>query len=163
MIYGLGVRHVGRSISKLLAGQVEKVQDLQSWTLEQLIELEDVGPKVAQQVYDTFTNEAILSLLDELEGLGVNVLRLDSEKIEAPKVDAPLSGKTVLFTGSLQQMTRNEAKSMAEEAGAKVVSSVSSKLSYLVVGEAAGSKLTKAQKLGIETLTEEEFLAIIKS
>ncbi len=160
LIYGLGIRYVGATNSKILAGAVEKAQDLQHWTLEQLIALRDIGPKVAQAVADTFHLPATIELLNTLEKLGVNTLRLESE---IPKVieDGPLSGKTLLFTGSLTQMTRTEAKKMVLAAGGKAASSVSKKLSYLVAGEKAGSKLKKATELGIPILTEEEFLNLI--
>ena len=100
-------------------------------------------------------------MLDEFEALGVNVYRLESEKKKEVALDAPLAGKTVVFTGTLTQIKRNEAKEMVVNAGGKAVGSVSSKLSYLVAGEKAGSKLKKAQALGISILTEQEFLALI--
>lgn len=161
LIYGLGIRYVGSTNSKILAGAVEKAQDLQNWRMEDLIELRDIGPKVAQTVCDTFHLPATIELLNELEELGINTKRLESE---IPQIidDGPLSGKTVLFTGSLSQMTRTEAKKMVKNAGGKAASSVSKKLTYLVAGEKAGSKLTKAQDLGVEVLTEDEFLKIIE-
>jgi DNA ligase (NAD+) len=101
-------------------------------------------------------------LLLELEALGVNTTRLESE-LPKPEGSGPLGGKTFLFTGTLSQMTREEAEAMVEEAGGKILSGVSKNLNYLVAGEKAGSKLDKAQKLGIPVLTEEEFLEMLKS
>lgn len=161
LLYALGIRHIGRTNSKILIAEVEKIQDLANWTVEQLCELKDIGPIVAQQVMDVFGRPEIIEVLDELETLGVNTQRLDSEKKKEVASDAPLAGKTVVFTGTLTQIKRNEAKEMVANAGGKAVGSVSSKLSYLVAGEKAGSKLKKAQELGITILTEKEFLTLI--
>lgn len=162
LLYGLGIRFVGRTVSKKLIAEVEKIQDLANWSLDDLVSLEDIGPKVAQQVIDNIQKPATLQLLDELEELGINTHRLEAEKKKIIASDAPLAGKTVLFTGKLVQMKRNQAKGMVEEAGGKAASGVSSKLSYLVAGEKAGSKLKKAESLGVAILTEQEFLDLIK-
>lgn len=161
LLYALGIRHIGRTNSKILIAEVEKIQDLANWSLEQLCELRDIGPIVAQQVVDLFKLPATIELLDEFEALGVNVYRLESEKKKEVALDAPLAGKTVVFTGTLTQIKRDQAKELVANAGGKAVGSVSSKLSYLVAGEKAGSKLTKAQALGISILTEQEFLTLI--
>lgn len=161
LLYGLGIRHIGRTNSKILVAEVEKLQDLANWTVEQLCALRDIGPIVAQQVVDLFQRPTTLQLLDELEALGVNTSRLEEERKQEIAEDAPLAGKTVVFTGTLTQLKREEAKKMVAAAGGKAVGSVSSKLSYLVAGEKAGSKLKKAQKLGIHILTEEEFITLI--
>jgi DNA ligase (NAD+) len=161
LLYALGIRHIGRTNSKILMAEVEKVQDLANWSLEQLCELRDIGPIVAQQVVDLFSLPETIALLDEFEALGVNVYRLESEKKKEVALDAPLAGKTVVFTGTLTQIKREQAKELVANAGGKAVGSVSSKLSYLVAGEKAGSKLTKAQALGISILTEQEFLTLI--
>lgn len=162
LLYALGIRHIGRTNSKILIAEVEKIQDLAHWSVEQLCELKDIGPIVAQQVVDTFSRPEIIAVLNELEALGVNTKRLDSEKKKEVAADAPLAGKTVVFTGTLNQIKRNEAKEMVANAGGKAVGSVSSKLSYLVAGEKAGSKLKKAQELGITILTEQEFLNLLQ-
>jgi len=163
LLYSLGIRFVGRSVSKTLVAAVPKLQDLAKLSAADLMKLEDIGEKVSAQVVAAFANPELIALLDELESLGVNTSRLDSElpKVIAADSNLPFAGKTVLFTGTLSKMTRDEAKIFAEEAGAKIASSVSSKLSYLVVGEDAGSKLTKAQQLNIPILSETEFLALI--
>ncbi|MBL4649142.1 MAG: DNA ligase (NAD(+)) LigA, partial [Aureispira sp.] len=138
-----------------------KIQDLANWSLEQLCALRDIGPIVAQQVVDLFSRPETIALLDEFEALGVNVYQLESEKKKEVALDAPLAGKTVVFTGTLTQIKRDQAKELVANAGGKAVGSVSAKLSYLVAGEKAGSKLTKAQDLGISILTEQEFLTLI--
>lgn len=161
LLFGLGVRYIGKSSSKTLVAAVEKLQDLAAWSVEDLMKLEDVGTKTAQQVFEAFAKPETIALLNELEALGVNTSRLDEEKKREASADAPLSGKTILFTGTLSRMTRDEAKAKAEAAGGKVVGSVSAKLAYLVVGEDAGSKLQKARDLNIAILSEDEFLALI--
>ncbi|MCH2046269.1 MAG: NAD-dependent DNA ligase LigA [Saprospiraceae bacterium] len=161
LLYGLGIRFVGRTVSKKLIAEVEKIQDLAKWSLEDLMSLEDIGPKVAQQVVNNLQKPTILQLINDLEALGVNVQRLESEKKKAIDSDAPLAGKTVLFTGKFSNMKRSEAKRLVEDAGGKVASGVSSKLSYLVAGEKAGSKLSKAQALNVTVLSEEDFLNLV--
>lgn len=163
LLYGLGIRHIGRTNSKILVAEVEKLQDLANWEVEQLCALRDIGPIVAQQVVDVFQRPSTLQLLDELENLGVNTSRLEEERKQEVAADAPLAGKTVVFTGTLTQLKRDEAKKMVAAAGGKAVGSVSAKLSYLVAGEKAGSKLKKAQDLGIAILTEEEFIALVNA
>ncbi|MFK7797487.1 MAG: NAD-dependent DNA ligase LigA [Aureispira sp.] len=163
LLYGLGIRHIGRTNSKILVAEVEKLQDLANWEVEQLCALRDIGPIVAQQVVDVFQRPSTLQLLDELESLGVNTSRLEEERKQEVAADAPLANKTVVFTGTLTQLKRDEAKKMVVAAGGKAVGSVSSKLSYLVIGEKAGSKLKKAQDLGIAILTEEEFIALVNT
>ncbi len=162
LLYALGIRHIGRTNSKILISEVEKIQDLGEWSSEQLCALEDIGPIVAKQVVDNLGKAETIELLNELESLGVNCRRLESEKKQEISADAVLAGKTVVFTGTLVQMKRSEAKQMVINAGGKSVGSVSSKLNYLVAGEKAGSKLKKARDLGITILTEEEFLELIK-
>ena len=163
LLYALGIRHIGQTNSKILVAEVEKLQDLQHWSEEQLCALGDIGPIVAKQVVDNFGQVATIELLDTLELLGVNCSRLDSEKKQIIAEDAVLAGKTIVFTGTLQKMKRSEAKQMVLDAGGKAVGSVSAKLSYLVAGEKAGSKLKKAQDLGVSILSEDEFLAMINA
>ncbi len=161
LLYALGLRFVGRTNSKILVAEIDKLQDLANWTVEQLCELRDIGPKVAEQVVDSFSNPAVIELLNQLEELGVNTTTTESEKKKEVAEDAPLANKTIVFTGKLTKFSRDEAKEMAANAGGKAVGSVSSKLSYLVAGEKAGSKLKKAQDLGIPVLTEQEFLDLL--
>jgi len=160
LIVGLGIREVGSTTAKLLAQQVEKLADLSNWTTEQLMELPDVGPKVADNVVHFFAHQPNVRLIDELRKVGVNTKRQESEKAKEGGLFHSLS---FLFTGSLQQLKRNEAKKIVEDNGGKVVSAVSKKLDYLVVGEKAGSKLKKAQKLEtIKIVSEAEFLEMVK-
>ena len=159
LLYSFSIPHIGRSVSRKFAAEVEDIRDLKGWTEEQMVDLADIGPKVAQELMKFFANEKNLALLDELESLGVNMKRLDSEVKQEAITDGVFSGKTILFTGKLLMMSRTDAKAKAVAAGAKPISAVSGNLDILVVGEKPGSKLKKANELGtVEVMTEEEFL-----
>lgn len=162
VLYSLTIHHLGRKVSKLLAQEIDHVLDLKNWTKENFVEIKDVGPIVAENVIAFFQNPANIELLETMEALGVNMKQTEEDRPKAVSADAPLIGKTILFTGKLLQMGRKQAQEMAEQAGAKNISAVSSNLNILVAGEKAGSKLKKAQALGtVEVMTEDEFLDII--
>ena len=159
LLYSFSIPHIGRSVSRKFAAEVEDIRDLKNWTEEQMVDLADIGPKVAQELMKFFADEKNLALLDELESLGVNMKRLDSEVKQEAITDGVFSGKTILFTGKLMMMSRTDAKAKAVAAGAKPISAVSGNLDILVVGEKPGSKLKKANELGtVEVMTEAEFL-----
>lgn len=159
VIYGLGIRHVGETMAKTLANAVNHIKDLYDWTEEQLVNLEDVGPKVAASVAHFFHTPENRHMLDKLEAAGVNLANHHKEHKQS---GGALEGKTFLFTGTLSRFKRSEAEAMVEEKGGSILGGVSSKLNYLVVGEDAGSKLEKAKKLGTVTiLTEDEFGELI--
>jgi DNA ligase (NAD+) len=161
LIYALGIRYVGETTAKTLGNAVDHLLDLKSFSEEELKDLEDVGPKVAGSVYSFFRNGDNIAMLKELEKLG---LKLKNEKKQKTAGASQLAGQTFLFTGSLLQLKRSEAEAMVEEHGGTVVSGVSSKLNYLVVGEDAGSKLEKAKKINsIRIISEDEFLKLIDS
>ncbi len=162
LLYSLTIHHLGRKVSKLLAQEINHVLDLKDWDLEKFVEIKDVGPIVAENVIAFFKNPANIELLETMETLGVNMKQTEEDRPKAVSADAPLVGKTILFTGKLLQMGRKQAQEMAEQAGAKNISAVSSNLNILVAGEKAGSKLKKAQALGtVEVMSEEEFLTLI--
>ncbi len=162
LLHSLSVHHLGRKVSKLIAAKVEYVLDLQHWTVEDFTNIKDVGPVVAENIVKWFQKEENVALLLEMENLGVNMRQTEEDRPKQFAADAPLAGKTILFTGTLQKMGRKEAMNKAESLGAKNISAVSSNLDILVVGEEAGSKLKKAQALGtVQILTEEEFIGII--
>ncbi len=162
LLHSLSIHHLGKKVSKLIAGEVDHVLDLRDRTLEDFTNIKDVGPVVAENVIDFFAQESNVELLQEMEGLGVNMRQTEADRPQVVGENAPLLGKTILFTGTLQQMGRKEAQALAESAGAKNISAVSSNLNILVVGEKAGSKLKKAQALGsVEILTEAEFLTLM--
>lgn len=160
LIFALGIRHVGETTAKTLSNAIETLFELQAWTVDNLLELEDIGPKVAQSIHDFFTHPDTTALLKELEASGVNLRHQETQS----KTAGGLSGLTFLFTGTLQSMTRKEAEETAESLGAQILGGVSSKLNYLIVGAESGSKLEKAKKIpGIRILNEQEFLNLLKS
>ncbi|HEY1022399.1 MAG TPA: NAD-dependent DNA ligase LigA [Flavisolibacter sp.] len=159
LIFALGIRFVGETMAKTLANAVDHLLDLQQFDEEKLQSLEDVGPKVASSVVQFFSNEDNIRMLQELESLG---LQLKAEKREAAG-GGNLGGQTFLFTGTLNRLKRSEAEAMVEKAGGKILSGVSSKLDFLIVGEDAGSKLEKAKKIAsIRILTEDQFLKMME-
>jgi DNA ligase (NAD+) len=160
VIYGLGIRYVGETTAKTLAAAVSHLNDFAGYTEEQLQELEDVGVKVAKSIYAFFKDNGNIEMIKKLEVLGV---QLSNEKKEVAS-DGSLSGQTFLFTGTLNKMKRSEAEALVESHGGKILSGVSSKLNYLVVGEDAGSKQEKAKKItSIKIISEEEFIKMLSS
>lgn len=159
LIYALGIRFVGEATAKTLANSIEQLFDLQQKTEEDLQQLEDIGIKVAQSVYQFFRNEDNIQMLKTLQSLGLQFHNEKRNEIAA----GGLQGQTFLFTGTLAKLKRSDAETMAEEHGGKIVSGVSAKLNYLVVGEDAGSKLEKAKKINtIKIITEDEFLSLLE-
>jgi len=160
LLHSLSIHHLGKKASKLLAEEINHVLDLKDWTEDRFLQIKDIGPVVARNVKAYFDQPSNIELLKRLETLGVNLSQTEEDKPLAVAVDAPLSGKTILFTGTLSQLGRKQAEELAAKMGAKNISAVSSNLNILVVGEKAGSKLKKAQELGTVTIyTEEEFIA----
>ena len=157
LIAALGIRHVGTETARTLANTYHDLAALSSASQEELQTLRDVGPEVAISIRQFFAVPANQKLVQELAHLG---LHPTGKKDSAVSAGSPLAGKTILFTGSLS-MPRNQAQRLAEAAGCVPVSGVSKKLGYLVVGENPGSKLTKAQALGIPVLDEREFLDML--
>jgi DNA ligase (NAD+) len=156
LIFGLGIRYVGETTAKTLAAAVNHLSDFRDYSLEDLQNLEDVGPKVGTSVYQFFHNKDNMALLEKLESLGLN---LKSQKGASSSGEGNLNGQTFLFTGTLNRLKRSEAEELVEKNGGKLLSGVSSKLNYLIVGEDAGSKLEKAKKIpSIQILTEDEFI-----
>ncbi len=157
LIYALGIRYVGETTAKALAQNIHNIFDFQKMTEEALMQLEDVGVKVARSIFEFFKNDDNIKMLKKLERLGVRV------EGAAPKVsEGNLSGQTFLFTGTLSKLKRTEAEEMVEAHGGKILGGVSSKLNYLITGEDAGSKLEKAKKIpGIKIMSEEEFLKML--
>lgn len=164
LLHSLSIHHVGKKVSKLLAAEVTHLLELKDWTVDDFTHIKDIGPVVAENIVAFFAQPANVEMLQQLEALGVNFQQTEEDRPKVAAADAPLHGKTILFTGALQTMSRKEAQERAENAGAKNISAVSSKLDILVVGEDAGSKLKKARELGtVQILTEEEFLKILES
>ncbi|MCL4157253.1 UNVERIFIED_CONTAM: hypothetical protein GTU68_066589 [Idotea baltica] len=164
LLHSLSVHHLGKRASQLIAQEIESVFELQSWAEAQFLEIKDIGPVVARNVSEYFQDEDNIAMLRRMEERGVNMLQTEDDKPLKVAEDAALFGKTILFTGSLQQMTRKQAQELAAKNGAKNISAVSSNLNILVAGEKAGSKLKKATALGtVEVWSEDEFLEQIRS
>lgn len=162
ILTSLSIHHLGKKASSLIAAQINSLWDLTHWTRENYLAIKEIGPVVAQNMDEFFSVPENIEILKKMEEYGVDFSQKPEDRPVEVASDAPLSGKTILFTGSLQSMTRNEARKIAEEHGAKNISAVSGNLDILVVGENAGSKLTKAQSLGtVQIMTEEEFKQLL--
>lgn len=157
LITAFGIRHVGVKASKILAKKYKNMENLMKATSEELSTIEDIGPIVADSISEFFLQDQTIDLIEKLKNAGVNMKHLEEEN-----TDDRFSGKTFVLTGSLEKYTRNEASNIIEKFGGKTSSSVSKKTDYVLAGEDAGSKLTKAQSLGVKILTEEEFEKLIK-
>lgn len=153
LLTALGIRHVGTKASKILARKYQTMEKLTQASKEELSEIKDIGEIMANSMIEFLEQEQTKDLLQRLEQAGVNMKSLE-EVIENPKWE----GKTFVLTGSLENYSRKEAEEMIEKQGGKVANSVSKKTDYVLAGEEAGSKLTKAQELGVRILTEEEFI-----
>ncbi len=159
LIFALGIRFVGETTAKTLAQDVKHLLDFKEFSLEKLQNLEDVGPKVAGSIFEFFSNKENIRILEQLEKLG---LQLKNTKKEFAS-DGNLTGLTFLFTGTLPTLKRTDAEELVEANGGQILTGVSSKLNYLIVGEDAGSKLEKAKKINtVKIISESDFLQIIK-
>lgn len=157
IITALGIRHVGGKASKLLAKKYKTLQALAEAKFEELQEMNDIGEVMANSIVEFFAQEQTKDLLKRLEDAGIN-----TKAIEEETTDNRFEGQTFVLTGSLQKFTRKEAEDLIEKFGGKTSSSVSKKTNYVLAGEDAGSKLTKAQSLGVNIISEEEFENLIK-
>ena len=157
-IYGLGIRHVGEATAKEFARHFGTLDAFMNAPLDELLEVSDVGPVVAQSVLAFFAQAHHQEIVAQLRACGV----WWEEGAPAERVPKPLSGQTIVLTGTLPTLSRDEAKAMLEEAGAKVAGSVSQKTSYVVAGTEAGSKLEKALALGVPVLDEAGLLSLLK-
>ncbi len=158
LIYALGIRFVGETTAKTIASRINHLLDLTRITEEQLLEFEDIGIKVANSIVQFFHDPMQLNMIESLIQLGLNV-----EQTSHQQTDGSLTGLNFLFTGTLTQLKRADAEEMVEARGGHILSGVSSKLNYLVVGEDAGSKLEKAKKIAsIKIISEVEFIDLVK-
>lgn len=154
-LFALGIRHVGERTAKSLAKHARTLKRLKEMTAEELEEIEDIGPKVAQAIAEFFADDGERELLRQLEANGVRPLE---EEGPADAVEGPFSGQVAVITGTLPSLTREEAESLIEELGGTVSGSVSRKTTFVVAGDKAGSKLKKAAELGITVIDEAELL-----
>ncbi|MFO8084840.1 MAG: NAD-dependent DNA ligase LigA [Desulfobacterales bacterium] len=157
-LYSLGIRHVGEHVAKLLAGHYQSIEKLMQTSVDDLESLEGIGPIVAKSVYDFFNEDENKKTVSRLLESGVEIIY---DKNTKESETSALSGKTFVLTGTLEYMTRNEAKEYIEKGGGKVTGSVSSNTDYIVVGDKPGSKLEKGKKLGINIIDEATFKKII--
>ncbi|MEM9137891.1 MAG: NAD-dependent DNA ligase LigA, partial [Cyanobacteria bacterium P01_F01_bin.42] len=160
VLFGLGIRHVGSVNGKLLSQAFPSAIALSQANAEDISSIHGVGEEIAQSVQHWFANPQNQVLIDRLRELG---LQLEGVAPAQNAAARPLNGKTFVLTGTLPTLKRSQAKALIEQAGGKVTSSLSKKTGYLVVGEDAGSKLAKANKLGIAQLTEAELLELAQS
>jgi DNA ligase (NAD+) len=156
-LYALGIRHVGESTAKDLSKHFGDLERIINASEEELLEVNDVGPVVAQSVRTFFSQTHHLSLLEQLISLGVHWPKVQAQA----DVVLPLSGQTFVITGTLTQFGRDDAKAELEKLGAKVAGSVSKKTTAVVAGSEAGSKLEKALALGVSVLDEEAFVKLL--
>ena len=157
LITALGIRHVGVKAAKILAKRFENIDKLALATEEELSLVDDIGPIVAKSIVEFFEQDQTKDLIKRLQEAGVN-----TEKLESNDNDERFAGMTFVLTGSLDNFSRDQASDIIEKFGGKTSSSVSKKTSYVLAGEDAGSKLTKAENLGVKILTEQEFMDMIK-
>ena len=156
LIYAFGIRQVGQKAGKILAARFRTLEALQNATLEELTKIDDIGEVTAQSILDWMASPQSQHLIGRLREAGVNMTAAEQGS------DRRFAGMTFVLTGALEKFTRDEASEMTEARGGKAAGSVSKKTTYVVAGEAAGSKLRKAQELGVPVLTEDEFLELLK-
>ena len=160
VLYGIGIKHVGETIAKKLVKNFNSIETLGQASLEELMQVEDIGLKIAESIISFFQNEENQRILERLKSYGIQLERVDKPNETLSDV---LANKTFLFTGKLSLFTRDEAENMVEKHGGRNISAVSKNLNYLIVGENAGSKLKKAQDIGtIIILDEQQFLDLLK-
>ena len=158
VIFALGILNVGKKAGKILAEYYKNLTNFSKATVDELLELPDIGLITAESIVDYLSNDNNLRFINELIEIGMN----PQYEILNKNTDNIFSGKTIVLTGKLVELTRNEAKEYLERFGAKVTGSVTSKTDYVIAGEKAGSKLAKAEQLGIQVLSEDEFIDIMK-
>jgi DNA ligase (NAD+) len=158
LLFGLDIRHVGERYSKILANQYRNIENLMNASVEELDAVPEIGEKVAVSIFNFFKNPKNQELIERLQNAGVKT-EIDGDSSAA--LDERFVGKTFVLTGKLENFTRTEAAKLIEERGGRVASSVSKNTDYVVAGEAAGSKLTKAESLGVSVLSEVGFRDMI--
>lgn len=159
LLFGLGIKNVGKEKAKILAKTYKNMDNLSKATYDELVEIPDIGPIIAKNIVDYFSNEDNLKIIEELKDLGLNMDYIGEEL----NVKEDFQDKSFVLTGTLTKLTRDEAKALIENAGGKTVGSVSKKTYAVIVGDNPGSKYEKAKELNIPIWTEEEFLEKINS
>ncbi len=157
LIFALGIRHIGQKAAKLLADRFSDMDGIISASKEEILSIDGYGDIMAESVTDFFSHPQAVELINDLKAAGVNM------RSEKKVIDNRFEGKTFVLTGTLSRFTRTQASEVIETYGGKTSSSVSKKTDYVLAGEAAGSKLQKAQDLGVKIISEDEFAAMIKA
>lgn len=158
LLFALGIRHVGAKVARILATEFGSMEKLQQAQPEELAQIRDIGDKIAESVVTWLNVPANIDLVERLAAAGLTM----TVTPPASQEDNPFFGKTLVFTGTMPTLGRAEAKTMAQDVGAKVSGSVSKKTDYVIAGAEAGSKLEKAQQLGVTVIDEAEFLRLLK-
>lgn len=164
VLHGLGIKGVGENAAELLVNMFPTYEKLKNASIQDLSQLDGIGPIMAENICQFFNNQQNLDVIERLQNFGLNFD--DTERVSAAlNADKPLKGNTYVLTGTLTQsgMSRTEAGNKLKALGAKVSGSVSKNTTAVIAGDAAGSKLTKAQDLGVAVLNENDFLHLIKS
>ena len=156
LLFGLGIRHIGEKVSKVIAAEFTDIESLFMATYEELISINEIGDVIAKSLIDYFRKEETRTLIDDLREYGMSLKYTSSVTIKKE-----FQGKTFVLTGKLEVYKRDEAKVLIENLGGKVSSSVSKKTDYVVAGSDAGSKLKKANELGVKVLSETEFKELL--
>ncbi|HEX8248210.1 MAG TPA: helix-hairpin-helix domain-containing protein, partial [Pyrinomonadaceae bacterium] len=156
--YGIDIRHVGERYAKILANHYRNIDKLAHASIEELDAIHEIGLTVAVSVFNFFRNPDNQKVIERLKLAGVKT-EIDGDS--SAGFDENFAGKTFVLTGKLEQLTRDEAAKLIEERGGRVASSVSKKTDYVVAGEDAGSKLTKAESLGVKVLNEDDFKVLV--
>jgi len=162
LLNALSIRHVGASVARILANHFQNMDKLQAATVDELSAINEIGPIIAQSAYDFLHSEEGVALIEKLRqhGVKMEVPQKPTSDTDSPR---PLEGKAIVVTGTLTKYTRSEINDLIREHGGRAASSVSKKTDYVVAGEKAGSKRTKAEQLGVPILTEEDFGKLIQS
>lgn len=159
VIYAMGIRHVGASVARALAAELNTIDRLMNASTEELVAISDVGAQIAESIVRFFADDGNRQLVERLRRAGVTMEGPARRVVEL--IDSPLAGKTVVLTGTLNSLTRDQATQLIEERGGKVSSSVSKKTSFVIAGDDPGSKIEKARTLGVEILDETEFVKML--
>lgn len=163
VLYGLGIRYVGSVTANLLTKNFPSIDQLSQASFASLSSVYGVGEEIAQSIIDWFSIEKNVNLIQQLKKVGLQLETTSPQTTTVESSPTPLSGKTFVITGTLPSLKRNEAKALIEKAGGKVTGSISKKTDYLLLGENAGSKLIKAQELGINQLSEADLLTLLQT
>ena len=158
LLFGLGIRHVGERTAQILAKHFGSIERLEQATQEELEQIHEIGPKLAESIYKFFKQPENRDLIERLRSTG---LPMKSDTVESPGVEQIFAGKTIVLTGTLDNMTRDEATRHIEERGGRVSSSVSKKTGFVLAGRDPGSKLDKARELGVEIVDERQFRSML--